>query len=255
VVDHPAAAGGVRHRYAGRRILALWSAPRCRSTAFFRMMVERGDFVAVHEPFSTLAERGAVDLPGGRVTSAEDVVATLRELSARHPVFLKDTTDERYPALLADPTFLGHDVCSTFLVRHPAATIPSYYAINPRVRVDQIGFGHLYEIFALVRRRAGEEPVVIDSDDLVRAPARTVQRYCREVSIPYVSGALRWSAGQRPEWRATERWHVDVSNTTGFERRAPVHDVRAADVANMRDYLDCQVPYYERLRRHRLLID
>ena len=32
-----------------------WSAPRSRSTAFFRMMIECGDFAGVHEPFSYLA--------------------------------------------------------------------------------------------------------------------------------------------------------------------------------------------------------
>jgi hypothetical protein len=31
-------------------MLMLWSAPRSRSTAFYRMMIERGDFTAVHEP-------------------------------------------------------------------------------------------------------------------------------------------------------------------------------------------------------------
>jgi hypothetical protein len=33
-------------------MLMLWSAPRSRSTAFYRMMTERGDFTGVHEPFS-----------------------------------------------------------------------------------------------------------------------------------------------------------------------------------------------------------
>jgi hypothetical protein len=42
-------------------LLMLWSAPRSRSTAFFRMMAERGDFMMVHEPFSYLAEFGYAD--------------------------------------------------------------------------------------------------------------------------------------------------------------------------------------------------
>ena len=48
----------------------LWSAPRARSTAFFRMMIERGDFTGVHEPFSYLAEFGYAEAGGVRVTSA-----------------------------------------------------------------------------------------------------------------------------------------------------------------------------------------
>ncbi len=34
------------------RIIALWAAPRSVSTAFERMMMERGDHAVVHEPFS-----------------------------------------------------------------------------------------------------------------------------------------------------------------------------------------------------------
>src|SRR5690242_19337971 len=54
-------------------LLMLWSAPRSRSTAFFRMMIERGDFTAVHEPFSYLAEFGYAEAGGVRVTSAPEL--------------------------------------------------------------------------------------------------------------------------------------------------------------------------------------
>lgn len=49
-------------------LLMLWSAPRSRSTAFFRMMAERGDFTVVHEPFSYLAEFGYADVAGSPTT-------------------------------------------------------------------------------------------------------------------------------------------------------------------------------------------
>jgi hypothetical protein len=37
-------------------VFALWSAPRARSTAFFRSMLERGDLLALHEPLEGLTE-------------------------------------------------------------------------------------------------------------------------------------------------------------------------------------------------------
>jgi len=40
-------------------MLMLWSASRSRSTAFYRMMIERGDFTGVHEPL-----RRSAGLPG-----------------------------------------------------------------------------------------------------------------------------------------------------------------------------------------------
>src|SRR5262245_655275 len=115
----------------GPRILCLWSAPRCRSTAFFRMMVQRGDFDAVHEPFSYLAEFGHVDIDGRTMRTAAEVLGTIRTMAGRTPVFFKDTTDERYPAVLADTAFLAHDAVHAFLVRDPRQTIPSYRRINP----------------------------------------------------------------------------------------------------------------------------
>ena len=70
----------------------LWSAPRSRSTAFFRMMAERGDFIVVHEPFSYLAEFGYTDVAGARLAAAPELIAALRSLAVRNPVFVKETT-------------------------------------------------------------------------------------------------------------------------------------------------------------------
>ncbi len=66
-------------------ILMLWSSPRSRSTAFFRMMAERGDFTAVHEPFSYLAQFGQVCMGGGRLASVQDLFAALRSLASQGP--------------------------------------------------------------------------------------------------------------------------------------------------------------------------
>jgi hypothetical protein len=74
--------------------LMLWSAPRSRSTAFFRMMAERGDFTVVHEPFSYLVMYGHTDVGGTRVRSGPDLIRALLELPGQ--VFVKETTGVRY---------------------------------------------------------------------------------------------------------------------------------------------------------------
>jgi hypothetical protein len=43
-------------------VYALWSAPRSRSTAFFRSIVERGDLLALHEPLERLHFVGPVQV-------------------------------------------------------------------------------------------------------------------------------------------------------------------------------------------------
>jgi hypothetical protein len=174
-------------------VLALWSAPRSRSTAFTRMMAERNDHVVVHEPFSQVVDFGEVRV-GDRIAHTEqDVLAALRAIAAEMPVFFKDTMDFHYPALIADHAFLKA-ATHTFIIRHPAEAIASHYALNPNLGRDEIGFAWLYEIFAAVRSATGTTPAVIDSDDLLDRPSDTVRAYCSAVGIPFVPEALSWTS-------------------------------------------------------------
>ncbi|MFD4551263.1 sulfotransferase family protein [Streptomyces sp. NPDC058466] len=234
------------------RILALWSAPRCRSTAFFRMMSERGDFTPVHEPFSYLAEFGVSEVGGEQARTEKELLTALRTLARRGPVFFKDTSDERYPGVLADTDFLGRDARHVFLIRHPRETIASYYAINPGVRRHQIGFEALYELFTAVHEQTGELPLVIDAEDLVDEPEAVTRAYCARVGIDFRPEALTWQPGARSEWQPSKQWHRDASASSGFEarRKKDYVDVDAHPVLGA--YLEYHLPYYEKLLAHRV---
>jgi hypothetical protein len=234
------------------RILALWSMPRSRSTAFFRMMAERGDFTSVHEPFSYLAEFGESEIAGRVARTEQELLGAIRALAEQGPVFFKDTTDERYPGLLADHDFLAADARHTFLIRHPRETIPSYHALNPRVQRHQIGVETLYEIYAAIEWLTGQRPVVIDAEDLIRQPQAIVRAYCRQASIPYIPEALTWRPGPRPEWRPSARWHQQVSASSGFQRAPSRHEVDIARHPVLRSYLEHHLPFYQMLHAHRL---
>lgn len=229
------------------QVLALWSAPRSRSTAFARMMIQRADRVVVHEPFSQVVDFGESKVGTFVAHSEYDVLAALRAIATTTPVFFKDTTDFHYPTLLANEAFL-RDATHTFIIRDPAEAIASHHRLNPRLTRDEIGFARLHEIFTAVRRAGGGTPVVIDSNDLVDRPVDTVRAYCAAVGIPFLIEALSWPEGMRPEWQATSRWHEGTSRTTGF-RRGPVDGaaVVAADPV-LQAYADYHLPYYEELR-------
>jgi hypothetical protein len=228
-------------------VLALWSAPRCRSTAFARMMAERDDRVIVHEPFSQVLDFGEVKV-GDRVAHTEqDVLAALRAIAAKQPVFFKDTTDFHYPALLADQAFLAA-ATHTFIIRHPAEAIASHHMLNPNLGRDEIGFAWLHEIFNAVRTATGSTPVVIDSDDLIGRPADTVRAYCSAVGISFLPDTLSWRPGMRPEWQPTSRWHESTSRTAGFTRQAGGQAEAVAADPVLRAYRDYHLPYYEQLR-------
>lgn len=236
------------------KILALWSAPRSRSTAFFRMMCERGDFRVVHEPFSYLAEFGQVEVDGTVLNTEQQLLAALRGLGEAGPLFFKDTTDERYPEVLADERFLSRDAVHTFIIRHPQETIASYHAVNPDVQRHQIGFEAQYEIFQAVWRSTGRVPVVIDGNDLVSNPQGVVEAYSRAVSISYQEEALNWRPESREEWQPSERWHRDVSTSSGFSAKRRDHRMDVAGHPVLGGYLEHHLPFYEKLHAHRLKV-
>ncbi len=235
-------------------ILMLWSAPRSRSTAFFRMMAERGDFTPVHEPFSYLAEFGYVEIDGKRVTSEPDLIELLRTLSSNGPIFVKDTTDERYPGILADERFLTEDATHTFIIRHPKETIASYYELNPDVAPHQIGFEAQHELFTTITRVTGREPVVVDSRDLVGRPEELVRAYCMQVGIDFRPDALTWEPDNRSEWAPSNRWHTAAAASTGF---GDVQEEDGVDVEahpKLSTYLRHHLPFYEELYARRLAV-
>ncbi|MEP7022915.1 MAG: sulfotransferase family protein [Actinomycetota bacterium] len=232
----------------------LWSAPRSRSTAFFRMVTQRGDFTAVHEPFSYLAEFGQLDIGGTRVTSVPGLLDALRLLAGHGPVFAKETTGRRYPGVLADRQFLASDCQHTFLIRHPRETIASYHGLSPGAPLHKIGFESQYEVFAAVARATGRTPVVLDSADLVSRPAAAVAAYCERVGIGFRPEALAWPAVDRPEWAKSRGWHAEVAASTGFSQARAEPGVDVTQHPVLRRYLGHHLPYYQKLYAHRLMV-
>ena len=227
-------------------IVALWTVPRSGSTAFERMMMERGDVTVFHEPFSVRYYYGATKR-SDRFDDVRDdgdpdaVMATLAAAAAERPVFVKDMA---YHVLdLATPDFLGRFV-NSFLIRNPAWTVPSLAAIWPDFTDEEVGFAALAALIAFV-----DDPLVIDGDDLRRDPAGVVGAWCNHVDLPFLPEALSWSPGMRPEWGLWEEWHDDVARSDGFAPLPPGppperNDPRV-DAAYQR-----ALPVYDDLRRH-----
>jgi hypothetical protein len=232
-------------------VFALWSAPRARSTAFFRSMLERGDLIALHEPFDNLTCFGETDVEGRTVDSAGSLLAWLRDETDDVTVFLKDTTDYRHPEVLADRRFLAEGR-HAFLIRRPEEIAASYYALDPGMSIGAIGLEALHELHAAVRDAGGSPPVVIDSDDLVACPGATMAAYCAAVGLPFIPRAITWEPGGRPEWRRFARWHEDVSTSSRFERRERgyAHTVENSD--ELARFAAHHRPFYEQLHAERL---
>ncbi|MFC7277318.1 hypothetical protein ACFQS1_25275 [Paractinoplanes rhizophilus] len=230
-------------------VLALWSAPRSRSTVFFRAMLERGDLLALHEPFCNVADYGETDIDGRAARSEREVMDGMR--NAGRPVFFKDTTDHRYDEVIADTDFLT-GVRHTFLIRRPEEIVASFAALKPDMTVGEVGLEFLYEIFTAVRQATGETPLVVDSDDLIADPAALMAAYCAEVGLDHRPEALSWNAGERSEWSRSSRWHAGVRGSTTIERRASVYERTTATDPALAAFAAHHEPFYRRLYEHRL---
>lgn len=235
-------------------VYALWSAPRARSTAFFRSMVERGDLIVVHEPFSDLAGLGETDVEGRPFSSPLDLLAWLNGRASEADVFLKDTPNDRHQELLADRRFLGH-TRHAFLIRRPDEIAASFHAVEPKMALDSIGLEFLHQLYTAVRSAGTDSPpIVIDSDDLVTRPRATMAAYCEAMGLPFIPAALSWEPGDRHEWRRSARWHLDVSASSGIEHRSHVYEHRVETSDELARLANHHWPYYELLRAEKLEI-
>ena len=201
-------------------IIALWSPMRARSTAFFRMMIERKDVLVIHEPLVTLLDEGEVPVPdgaGGSITlrTEEALFSHLRFLATRQTVFFKETVEHRFNYLFDRPSEIA-DLIHAFIVRDPRKTIPSMYRMKPDIVSPQIGYENLHDLFQLCLRSTGRIPLVMHSDRLAADPRAVISDFCDYAGLVFDPAALRWEPGSQPHWARTGRWHEDVSRSRGF---------------------------------------
>ncbi len=216
-------------------------------------MIERGDLTVLHEPFNVLCSKGSYAIEGRTYTNETALLDAIVELAATggRPVFFKDTTDYRYPGLLADPRLTTH-IRHTFIIRDPAEAIASHYARNPELTADEVGFGHCAELFGLARAATGTTPPVVEAGDLVADPAGIAAAYSSLTGLPDMPDALSWQAGERSEWQVFEAWHRDAAASTGIHARSGEYADTVANNERLGALYEAQLPFYERLRAHRI---
>ena len=134
------------------------------------------------------------------------------------------------------------------MVREPSAAIASHVAVKPDASCSDIGYEHQYLLFELAWSRPAGAPVVIRSDLLVREPAEVVRAYCAAIGLPYLPEAIRWHAGDRPEWQRTRVARRRRQQRRLRDRRATYPDT--VDNGHLRAYYDHHRPFYERLIEH-----
>ena len=240
------------------RLIFLWCHPRSLSSALERAMLERGDLATLHEPFLYLyyvhdarKRLPHLDVDPRRPTAYEDIRSTILETARTRAVFVKDMCYYVHEHIHDDEDFIRR-MTSTFLIRDPARTIPSYFRLDPDVTLEEIGCEAQYRCFERIGEITGRTPTVIDAADLAEDPVGTVRAYCRALALPFIPRALRWSAELPTAWRDVSGWHADLASSTGITQHRSCDGPGLDAAPHLREYHEHHLPFYRKMRKHRL---
>jgi len=228
------------------------------SSALERAMLERGDLTTLHEPFLYLyyvhdarKRLPHLDVDPRRPASYESIRLMILETARSRPVFVKDMCYYVADRIHDDVDFIRR-MTSTFLVRDPAKSIPSYFRLDPGVTLEEIGCEAQYRCFERFAEISGRTPVVVDAADLASDPAGTLRAYCRALDLAFMPQALEWDAQLPQAWQDVSGWHDDLAGSTGIAR-PPAAGRPGLDAApHLREFYEHHLPFYRRLRAHRL---
>ena len=221
-------------------------------------MLERGDMATLHEPFLYLyyVHEGRKRLPRfdvdpRRPTSYEDIRSMILETARTRPVFVKDMCYYVHDRIPHDADFIRR-MTSTFLIRDPAHSIPSYFRLDPGVTLEEIGYEAQYRCFERIGEITGQAPVVVDAEDLAADPAGTLRAYCRALGLRFMPDALEWNGGLPVGWQDVSGWHADLAESTGIAEPRPSNGPGLDAAPHLYGYYEHHLPFYRKMRAYRL---
>jgi len=214
-------------------------------------MRARGDLVVFSEPFSAsyyFSEERVSDRFGEPSTppSAHGWTRVVQELMAateEGTVFVKDMAYHVSPWLGPE---LVANFQNTFILRHPAQTLPSLKRLLPDFTLEEAGFEQQYRLMRLALEASRDELIVIEGEDLRRSPAAVVEDYCRRVGLSFLPESLRWQAGLVADWRRWEDWHGDVAASTEIRPPRGSREHGRPEGVDLDVYASC-LDYYEQM--------
>ena len=208
----------------------MWSGPRNISTAMMRAWGNRPDTAVVDEPFyahylhATGAAHPAADevMAKGETDWRKVVQQLTGNAPGGKPIFYqKQMTHHFLPHI--DRGWLA-SVTNCFLIRDPRDVIASYIRKNHDPTVEDVGFTQQAEIFDIVRTQTGATPPVIDAQDVLENPRRTLTLLCEALGVEFTDAMLSWPPGLRETdgvW--AKHWYTEVATSTGFRRATTEH--------------------------------
>ncbi|MEM8792080.1 MAG: HAD family hydrolase [Pseudomonadota bacterium] len=234
--------------------IAMWSGPRNISTAMMRAWENRADCTVMDEPFygAYLAETGIAHPMRAEILAAmEQDWATVAEQCAAADqtllIYQKHMCQHMVPAA---PLGWMAACRHAFLIRPPGEVAASFSAKYDGLMAEDLGFRRQAELFDHVCQMIGKAPPVLEARDVLAAPEAMLQALCNNLGVSFDPAMLSWPPGRRDSdgvWAA--HWYGAVEKSIGFSAPKPP----AAPPEALNSIVEACLPYYEAMRRHRLV--
>lgn len=245
-------------------IIFLWAHPRSMSTAMERIMRERGDFKCFHEPFMydyyvhrKVEHMPLFDVDPSAPVRYEDIKVMLLEQSQSSPVFIKDMSYYVVPRLFSDIDF-ARRLTHTFLIRHPVYSILSYFKLDHRVTLEQIGIEAQYRHVTWLKQNLRLNPLILDAEEVRQNTRATIIRYWQQLGLEIRTQAFDWDANHLPQdWQQVSGWHGNVSQSQGIRKASAENDFKrqqdfdrlAEQHPRLKALLAHHLPFYKKLKK------
>jgi len=229
-------------------IINLISGPRNVSTALMYSFAQRDDTKVIDEPFygyylwlTGLIHPGRKRIMDSMSNDVHQIIDDILDKdNDGRIVFVKNMAHHH---INIDLQFLK-SIMNVFLIRNPAELLVSFSKVIKQPTIDDIGIKKSWEIYHQLID-IDQQPVVIDSGELLKEPVSMLQKLCSSLEISYDEKMQSWPAGPRKEdgvW--AEYWYHNLHKSTHFIKTVP----KTVSVpAKLKNVLKEAMPYYEEL--------
>lgn len=232
----------------------LVSSPRNRSTLLMYSFAQRSDTSVVDEPYyAYFFKWSGIDHPG-RDDVLDKLSADINEVQTD---LLKKQSDVLFIKNMAhhyqhkDFHYLL-DFTNVLYIRDPRAIIRSYSKVIEQPVASDVGINQVKRINDFLIEN--NQPVIIlDSDDLVRDPEKTLSLLCKRLGLDFEEHMLHWPAGPKTYDGVWARhWYSRVHQSTGFIVNENTHTETIALTPEQEQLAKECMPAYKALKQYAL---
>lgn len=232
------------------KIVTLWSAPRCVSSAFLKAFSQRPQTAIINEPFVDMyyfskwrrSDRFG-DCEEQHNYGITQVIEKIQ--SPTTPlVFMKEIAYQALPYI--DRDFLKNTI-NTFIVRDPHEAMASWYRVPEYPTEEEFGFEALKQTWDIVTEELQQEPIVVEANKFRRNPEQVLSLYCQSLGVTFASQMLNWDNGsfkKQSDWKPHElesraKWYKTLDSSMGILPPTKVQvEIRAQDLDMVEQGMD-----------------